>query len=243
MDPLTYGDLLHTIPEDLRKLYRKYESMEKRIIRAKWSRTLNDVCLKEHILPDFARIRHHDPALVNSSNTIEYQFSLIREEIVKKDRIVDKLCKDKEEILNLINSYEIDGHSKDLIRNALNVVFQNSNRAQKTAITKKLNKFSNSQILLKNDIDCFTNLSGHELSPLQKEYLNLGLKYHLQPKYNKLHKQTELEVLYNTLTDLEKENKITMNPRIVEQLASESTKHRNPYYKSSVSNELRNAAK
>ena len=52
-----------------------------------------------------------------------------------------------------------------------------------------------------------------------------------------------MEVLYNTLLDLEKDNKIIMNPRIVEQLAAESTKHRNPHYRSSITQNLRNAAR
>ena len=81
--------------------------------------------------------------------------------------------------------------------------------------------------MLKHEINSFVNLSNHQLSQDEKDFLNLGLNYHIQPKYDKLHKRTELEALYNSLTDLEKDKKVIMEPRIVEQLASESTKHRN----------------
>ena len=96
---------------------------------------------------------------------------------------------------------------------------------------------------MSESINCFTNLSDHQLSDSEKEFLNLGLNYHIQPRYDRLHKQTEMEILYNSLLDLEKQNKISINPRMAQQLACESTKHRNPYYKSSINPDLRNAAR
>ena len=73
--------------------------------------------------------------------------------------------------------------------------------------------------------------------------MNLGLNYHIQLKYDRLHKATELEALYNQLTDLEGEKSISVSPRIVSQLAAESSKHRNTKYISSVTPQLRKAAK
>ena len=99
------------------------------------------------------------------------------------------------------------------------------------------------QVFYKEHINNFINLSDHQLTNLEEEFLNLGLNYHLQPKYDKLHKETELEVLYNNLIDLEKENKIAINPRIVDLLAAESSKHRNAHFVSKVTPQLREAAK
>ena len=66
---MDFGNLLYNVPEDLRKLCRKLESIEKKIIRNKWSKTFNNVCLKENIMPTFSRIHHHDPAVANTAHT------------------------------------------------------------------------------------------------------------------------------------------------------------------------------
>ena len=59
----------------------------------------------------------------------------------------------------------------------------------------------------------------------------MGLNYHLQPKYNKLEKSTQLEIRNQDLLKLESAEQIKINPNICDQLKSESTKHRNCYYK------------
>jgi len=97
--------------------------------------------------------------------------------------------------------------------------------------------------VLKTNTNSFVNLSDHHLTNDETEFLNLGLNYHIQPKYDKLHKETELEVLYDSLIELNKKNTISLNPNITTQLAAESTKHRNPKYNSSIPPHLRRAAK
>ena len=71
----------------------------------------------------------------------------------------------------------------------------------------------------------------------------MGLNYHLQPKYIKLEKSTQLEILYQDLLKLESTKHITINPNLCDQLRSESTKHRNCYYKSKITPKLKLAAK
>ena len=242
-DSNSYGDLLFKTTPTLRRLFRDYERTAKKLIKVHWSWTFNHVCEKENILPDYVRLRLHDPALTNSSCTRQYQFQLIRREMEKKEKLLIALKNEKEKIFQDICGYETDVNVKNGIQNALQKILENSDKVQKTSVLKKLNKFYNGQIMLKNEINSFVNLSDFQLSCDEKEFLNLGLNYHIQPKYDKLHKKTELEVLYNSLTDLEKDKKITMDHRIVEQLASESTKHRNPYYRSSIPENLRKAAK
>ena len=55
-DPQNYGDLLHLVDEELRRLYRRYESISKKLIKCKWSKTFNGICLKENILPTYTNI-------------------------------------------------------------------------------------------------------------------------------------------------------------------------------------------
>ena len=61
--------------------------------------------------------------------------------------------------------------------------------------------------------------------------------------YSKLEKKTELELLYCNLLNLEKQNKITIEPDLANQLCSESTKHRYKYSKTIMTPELKTAAK
>ena len=46
---MTYGEEIHSLPEDLRKLFRKYENINKKLINVKWSIEFNSLCLKEYI--------------------------------------------------------------------------------------------------------------------------------------------------------------------------------------------------
>ena len=46
---MTYAEELYLLPEELRKLFRKYERINKKLINNKWSIEFNSLCLKENI--------------------------------------------------------------------------------------------------------------------------------------------------------------------------------------------------
>ena len=46
---MKYIDLLHQLPEELRRTFRHYESVCKKLNNLKWSITFNSTCLKEYI--------------------------------------------------------------------------------------------------------------------------------------------------------------------------------------------------
>ena len=50
---MNFGNLLYNVPGELKKLYRKLEGNQKKVIRAKWSIAFNNVCLRENILPNY----------------------------------------------------------------------------------------------------------------------------------------------------------------------------------------------
>ena len=108
---------------------------------------------------------------------------------------------------------------------------------------KKLNKLYDGEIFVKDQNNCFLNLTNQQLSTSQTEFLNLGLNFHLKSKYKKLDKVTEIEILYNDILELDKENKITIDNNLQDQLRNESTKHRNPFKKNILTPELKQAAK
>ena len=44
---MSYAKLLHSVPDGLRKLYRQYENVSKKLINTKWSIEFNSTCIKE----------------------------------------------------------------------------------------------------------------------------------------------------------------------------------------------------
>ena len=249
---MAYAQLLHQIPEQLRRLYRNYESLRKKIIQNNWSMKFNEICLQEGILPNFTRIRHHDPAVATTRTTHKYRSYLLEREIEKKKKNGLELQKNIEECLTSINSFDCDNCLKTNVNKELEEILENSHTVTKVRTIKKLNSlYLNGKpsthsrgLFVKETKDSFVNLSNYELNDLEIEFLNLGINCHIQPKYDKLQKQVELESLYQNLTTLEENNIITMKPEIVEQLKSESTKHRNTNYHNSIlSKPLLEAAK
>ena len=110
-------------------------------------------------------------------------------------------------------------------------------------VQKKLNILFDGKILPK-ETNKYLNLSNHQLSNEERNVLNLGLNFHIQPNYDKLKKKTEIEILYQQLQTLERSNKVLFNEGLKEQLISESAKHRNTRrFNSILTKEMREAAK
>ena len=133
---MDFGNLLYRVPVELRKLYRKLESTDKKIIRNKWSMTFNNVCLKENIMPTFSRIRHHDPALDHNPHTVEYRKYLIERELKLKEENIRRLNQEREDLIGNINGFHTDNATKTAVQDALDLILSNSDRVQRTITTK-----------------------------------------------------------------------------------------------------------
>ena len=140
---------------------------------------------------------------------------------------------------------------KEIIKNAFTDFISNVHDVQKVKTLKKLNNMyqhskhsENGKLFLKCDNDHFINLSQYTLTEVEKQFLNLGLNFHVLNKYSTITKEVELEILYSKLLDLENKNKINIEPRLNQLLAAESHKHRNPRTNNNViTPQLREAAK
>ena len=161
-----------------------------------------------------------------------------------------RVCKNNDgdliEIDNLkndINNHNINPELKATVENEMKILLQNHENVTKTRILKKLNNLYNGVIKIKETSNSYINLSNYEPNEAQKEFLNLGLNYHIQPKYDKIEKSTQLELLYQDLLKIENEQKKTINPDLPDQLRNEATKHRYSSYKSNLTPELKQAAK
>ena len=46
---MTIGELLYQCDIESRSIFKKYERLKKKISESKWSRNLNEICLKENL--------------------------------------------------------------------------------------------------------------------------------------------------------------------------------------------------
>ena len=113
----------------------------------------------------------------------------------------------------------------------------------KNRILNKLNKLYSGQLLLPDKSVSFINLSSRELSTEEKEFLDLGLNVHLGSNFNKCAKLTELELVYQSISDLEKRGHVEVNPDLRSQLLAEATKRRDFTKHEVLRPELKEAAK
>ena len=80
--------------------------------------------------------------------------------------------------------------------NRLSVIINKSDYDHKLTLQKTLNNLYKGHLLIPNNIDKFINLSDCNLTPQQKDFLNLGPNCHLFQRYTSINKNTEIEILY-----------------------------------------------
>ena len=89
----------------------------------------------------------------------------------------------------------------------------------------------------------FINLSDHQLTPEEKDVLNLGLNCHIQKKMDPIKKKMNIELLYQNLTQMEKDGKITMKAEITDALRNEGNKIRSSTHTKLLTKNQRMACK
>ena len=65
---MTYVDLLNHLSQKQKRLFRDFEREKKKLFKAKWSKTFNEVCLKENMLPNYTNIYIY----IYTYNMVEY---------------------------------------------------------------------------------------------------------------------------------------------------------------------------
>ena len=183
--------------------------------------------------------------------TLKYRRYLVERETSKNQKETKEIERAKENCIGDIHDFDC---SPDLIKpifDELEVILRNADNAFKSKILKKINslyhgyhvKVRDKYFCLKDSKDSYINMSSYNLSSDERDFLNLGLNCHFEPKYDKMHKKVELEVLYQNLLELEAQNKITVSEGLADRMKAESTKHRNVKNQSLITPSIRAAAK
>ena len=87
------------------------------------------------------------------------------------------LCRCDAEDVYVYNITPAQLHERD---NRLSVIINKSDYEHKLTLKKKLNNLYKGHLLIPNNIDKFINLSDCNLTPQQKDFLNLGPNCHLR---------------------------------------------------------------
>ena len=128
--------------------------------------------------------------------------------------------------------------------NRLSVIINKSDYDHKLTLQKKLNNLYKGHLLIPNNIDKFINLSDCNLTPQQKDFLNLGPNCHLFQGYTSINKNTEIEILYQNILKLRDNKVISVKPEFRDLLKAEAIKNRyNKKQPTLLTHQLKSAAK
>ena len=180
---------------------------------------------------------------LNKKFTLEFREHLVRNEIEEKRNVINKLQQSLSTETDKYAALPLCDRLRSETDSALGDVLALHRQAGESRIQKKLCNLYNGWVPLPNKTDGYVNLSNYDLTEEQKELLNLGINYQFSSKFNTEEKKAELELLYQDICNLERREKISVNPDIKPQLLAESTKTRGHQTRPSLPLHLRKAAK
>ena len=229
--------------EEEKRRIRSLETKGKTLIRTKAAVIFNEICIDNNMLPKFTNVRLYNEAAQREPFTNDFRRNLVKhEQTMKKKRQAD-LQKEFDEDKILLMSELSDEQLKTDLDAILNEQLSHYESVIKSRTQKKLCRLYGGWVPLPVPAEGYVNLSDVVLSDPQKELLNLGLNFPYCPKFSRLEKEAELELLYQDVCKLKSQNKIDVNPDLREQLQAESTKNRSKFMKTSLPPRLKQAAK
>ena len=174
---------------------------------------------------------------------MSYRKQLLAKETEHKEKVTSSLKEQLEQTKAEFDDLNIDDTLKEQISDSIRDLITLHEEKVRTRVQRKLATLYGGAVTLPNHKDCFINLSDYDLTSDQKDLLNLGLNCHFLPKHSQQLKRAELELLYQQICDLHKQDKIVINPDLQEQLQAESTKRRGSSNSAIITSRLRRAAK
>ena len=192
-DTYNYGQYLNQFPPNTIKVIREFERIQKKICRHKMSIMFNEICINEEMLPKYTYFKLHDPAAHKHSSTLEYRRDLVKRQITLSKNNIHSLNLESQKIRNNLES-SITPEQLHELDNRLSVIINKSDYEHKLTLQKKLNNLYKGHLLIPNNVDKFINPSDCNLTPQQKDFLNLGPNYHLFRGYTSINKNTVIEI-------------------------------------------------
>ena len=219
------GVQIYNLPPTQRKEVRDLEKVSLKLAKTKCSKVFNTTCLTENLLPMYSNIKLHDRAATNELFTLRYRRQLVQRELEKATSSISELERDVAERTTSIKE-TMDHEVLKPILETIKTNVDNENIETRLKMTRKLSKLYRAPIILPdNEQDAFINLSNYTLTENEKSLLNLGLNCHVQSPVDKYKKKVELEILYENLLDLQKNNIVEISNDLRDQLRAEGSRY------------------
>ena len=240
----TFGEVLFQLESETRNLVRRIEQNQKKITNAQYAVVFDKTCIQEGLLPNFTNIRLHDPAVRKRRFTLDFRRKLIDEQVKVKEKKLLELSNISRDLEFQYKNSPVTTVLRSRVDYHLKANMTYYDKVVKERVLKKLNHLYGGRVLLPNPSDCYINLSSVQLTETQKQYLNLGVNFHIQSRFLPYEKNVELELLYQSIIKLRDAEKVTVSENLRPLLLAESTKDRHRKNNNSLlTPELRQAAK
>ena len=240
---MNLGDILSHLPSNVRQTTNKLIKTHKKLAKCDNAVIFNGLCLKEDILPNFSNIKLPDPATKKAAFTKEFRKQLVEHELRKKEVLSADLRQKLIELNEELERSEVESDVKRQLKRCVDEKVQNFNHASKVKIAHKLSRIYGGNFTLPKSKQGYVNLSSVELTRAQHDFLNLGLNCHVQSKRNVVDKKAELELLYQDILQLEKDDKVVVSGDLKGELIGEGNKLRGNSRSKLLTEELKEAAK
>ena len=109
---MNLGGFIYDLNQNTKKLVRRIEKYERKLIHIQSSLVFNEICINENILPNYTRIRPHDPAARSEQCTMEYRKQLVKRQIKAKKEESENVQQELNTLWSEFNSILEDGDRK-----------------------------------------------------------------------------------------------------------------------------------
>ena len=238
------GNLLFPLPYQEKHLIRRLEKSIYKLNSAETAVVFNQTCLQEGLLPRYTNLRLHDPSTANDRHTLAFRRRLAERQLAEKKEEARRAHEVVEGLKLQWDSLQ-SNEDRVPIKNILQSLQEKDKKKKEEAILCKLIKLNGGKLRLPQQRKNYINLTDYIPSKDEEDLLQLGLNCHYADKINPRDKRLEVEVLLDSLINLEKSSKVELSDSLRPLLLAEALTNRAPnHHRSSIiSKELQEATK
>ena len=239
----TIGSLLSTLPAEEKIVIRRIEKILYKINAAETALLYNKTCIKEGLLPKYTHLRLHDPNAAADAHTLAFRRRLTERQIEEKEKDLRTALDTYEDLKRQWLSLHHDS-DRTHISAALQRLKDQDRTHRERTILQKLTRLNGGKLRLPKGRQAYINLTEYVPNHDEEALLQLGLNCHYSTKPCPRTKRLEIEVLLDSITNLEKERKVHLTDSLRPLLLAEALTSRHPeHHKSLLTKEMKEAAK
>ena len=209
---MIYPEIYSTYADSSTKeLYRETEKCLLKLTAISSHLSFNEMCLNNRLLPIFKSVRLHDEAARGENFVNIFREDLNKSEIIHQIASKATTRNEYDEAMRALKNHV----TNDDRHQALMLLSKHTGELKleevPTKHTRKLVNLFTGPILLKRELEYFINLSDVIVDPKIKEAFSLDYNYHLKSKFDKIKYKVKIELLYESIRDKARENKVSVS--------------------------------